>query len=70
MSTIKHYGVVAAMALGLIVILQNMQSVETRFLFFKIAMPNAILLGLTLLVGFVIGYLLALIRSGQRNRNK
>jgi uncharacterized integral membrane protein len=66
MKTIKHYGMVFAIVLGSVVLLQNMQSVETRFLFFKITMPNAILLGLTLLVGFAIGYLLALIRSSHR----
>lgn len=70
MGKIKHYAFVVALALGLIVILQNMQSVETRFLFFKVTMPNAVLLTLTLLVGFVIGYLLALIRSSRRGDQK
>jgi len=70
MNRIKHVAVIAAIVLGLVVILQNMQSVETRFLFFEFTMPNAVLLALTLLVGFVIGYLLALIRSSQRSEKK
>lgn len=67
MKRMKLIGVLAAVVLGLIVILQNTQPVETRFLFIKITMPNAILLGLTLLVGMAIGIFLALIMSGKRD---
>ena len=41
--------------LVVIVILQNMESVETRFLLATIEMPRAVLLIITLLVGFGVG---------------
>jgi len=66
MKRMKLIGVLMAVVLGLIVILQNTQPVETRFLFLKITMPNAILLGLTLLMGVAIGILVALIMSSKR----
>jgi uncharacterized integral membrane protein len=70
MKKAKLIGMLTAVVLGLIVILQNTQPVETRFLFFKITMPNAVLLGLTLLVGVAIGILVALITSGKRDTTK
>lgn len=42
------------------VILQNNNPVETRLLFFSFTMPNAILLGLTLLIGIAVGMLVSL----------
>lgn len=47
-------------ALMLIVVLQNMETVETDILFFTISMPRAVLLALTALGGFVVGLLVAL----------
>lgn len=47
---------VLALAL-LIVILQNTQAVETKILFLSFAMPRALLLVATALVGFVLGVL-------------
>ncbi len=44
-------------ALGLLIILQNTESVETRILFARVAMPRAALLFLTLLIGFLLGVL-------------
>jgi len=70
MKRVKLIGVLTAVVLSLIVILQNTQPVETRFLFLKITMPNTILLGLTLLVGVAIGILTALIMSSKRDTNK
>ncbi len=43
--------------LGLLIILQNTQSVETRLLFITIEMPRAALLALSLLIGFLLGAL-------------
>lgn len=70
MTKLKLIGVIAAIVLGLIVILQNTQPVQTRFLFLTITMPNAILLGLTLLVGVIIGILVALITLSKRAATK
>ena len=70
MKRAKLIGILTAIVLGLIVILQNTQPVETRILFIKITMPNAILLGLALLVGVVIGILMALRTSGKRDTTR
>jgi putative membrane protein len=70
MKRAKLIGILTAIVLGLIVILQNTQPVETRILFIKITMPNAILLGLALLVGVAIGILMALRTSGKRDTTR
>lgn len=65
MEKAKHIGAIVAGAVGLIVIFQNMQDVDIRFLFFSLTMPNAVLLTLTLLVGLAIGVLLMWIRADK-----
>ena len=47
--------VVILMILVVIVILQNMQMVKTDFLFTSVTMPRAVLLIITLLIGFGAG---------------
>jgi len=47
-------------AVVIVVVLQNTQPVETKFLFMTMIMPRAALLGITLLIGFASGILLAL----------
>lgn len=66
----KLIGALAAITLSVILILQNTQPVETRVLFIKITMPNAVLLGLTLLIGIAIGILAALATSRSRDKKK
>lgn len=51
--------------LGVIIILQNTEPVETKLLFFSITMPRAILLMGTTLIGFALGVLVSLFL--QRN---
>ena len=46
--------------LGIIIILQNTEQVETKILFLSITMPRAILLMGTTLIGFAIGILVSL----------
>ena len=70
MKKAKLIGALTAILLGLVVILQNTQPVEVRFLLFKVAMPNAILLGLALLVGTAIGLLAALMMPVKRHPQK
>lgn len=60
MGKVRLAVVLVVAALTLILVLQNMESVETRFLFATIEMPRAFLLVLTALGGFVIGVLTAL----------
>ncbi len=48
--------VMAAIAvLTIIVVVQNTQAVETKLLFMTLTMPRAVLLLVTLLIGFVLG---------------
>ena len=45
--------------LAIIVAAQNTQAVETKLLFITITMPRAVLLFVTLVIGFAIGVLVA-----------
>ena len=45
--------------LGIIIILQNTDQVETKILFLSISMPRAILLMGTTLIGFALGILVS-----------
>ena len=53
--------------LGVIIILQNTEPVETKLLFMSITMPRAFLLMGTTLIGFVLGLLVSFFfkRKGQ-----
>lgn len=61
---------VVLLALVVVLVLQNTEPVETRFLFATVSMPRALLLVLTLLVGFALGLLAARWRPrlGARDR--
>ncbi len=50
----------ALILLVLIVVFQNREPVETKFLFASVVMPRAALLGLTMLIGMAVGMLLSL----------
>jgi putative membrane protein len=65
MKKFKIITIAVVLLLVLIVILQNTQSVETKFLFISITMPRAFLLMLTFLFGFIAG-LLATLRLGTK----
>lgn len=52
--------------LGLIIVLQNTESVRTQILFITIAMPRAILLIVTLAIGFGLGLLTAFVQRHRR----
>lgn len=58
MKNLKIVLVAIVAVLTLVVVLQNTAQVETRLLFVTVTMPRAILLAVTLLIGFVIGLLL------------
>jgi len=70
MKRLKLIGALTAVLLSVMVILQNTQPVETRFLFVTITMPNAVLLGLTLLIGIALGILVSLTLSSKRTTRK
>lgn len=54
--------------LAIVLILQNTQAVETRLLFVTVTMPRAALLGLTLLLGFTCGILVAIAVGKKRDK--
>jgi uncharacterized integral membrane protein len=54
----KQIILIVIAVLALIFIIQNTATVTVAFLFFEIAMPRAILLSFTILIGIVIGVLL------------
>lgn len=70
MNTLKLVlALVLTLALGLLV-LQNRQPVETRFLFFTVTMPQIMLLLLTTGGGFCLGLLVSLalkLKPGRGN---
>jgi len=60
MNRFKMISIAVLAILGVIIILQNTEQVETRILFLSITMPRAILLMGTTLIGFALGVLVAL----------
>ena len=60
MKRFKMISIAVLAVLGVIIILQNTEQVETKILFFSITMPRAILLMGTTLIGFALGILVAL----------
>jgi uncharacterized integral membrane protein len=50
---------VVAALLTIIIVVQNTQAVETKLLFVTLTMPRAVLLFVTLLIGFVLGVVAA-----------
>ena len=73
MPTKTQLKVAAAVILSVlivIVVLQNTESVETRLLFVTIAMPRAVLLFVTLVVGFVLGMIAMTRFTNKRSEKK
>ena len=70
MKKVKLIAIIVISILAFIIFLQNTESVETRILFMKVAMPRAILLISTFLVGFVAGLITTsmLLRKSEKKR--
>jgi uncharacterized integral membrane protein len=49
--------------LAVILVLQNTETVETRIFFATVAMPRAVLLAVTFLLGVIAGLLIAFLRK-------
>ncbi len=60
MVKLKLYTALALIILVLIVVFQNTEPVDTKFLFITITMSRAAMLAITLLVGIAAGMLLSL----------
>jgi uncharacterized integral membrane protein len=56
--------------LATVVLLQNTETVETRFLFLTISAPHSVLLLATLLIGFALGVILTLLYGRARCKNR
>jgi putative membrane protein len=50
---------------GMIIVLQNTETVETRLLFWSISMPRAVLLLGTSLIGFATGIIVSFFWAGR-----
>ena len=59
----KHIVILTAIILVLIFFIQNTQIVTLRLFFWKLSMTQIILLPLTMIVGFVLGYIVAKVRG-------
>ncbi|MBW2501809.1 MAG: LapA family protein [Deltaproteobacteria bacterium] len=70
MQRFKMISIAILSLLGVIIILQNTEPVETRLLFMSITMPRAILLMGTTLIGFALGLLVSLFSRGRDRGEK
>ena len=59
--------ILVLVALFVIILVQNTQVVTLRLLFWKLGMSQIILVPLTMLIGFVIGYLVAKVTGGNHS---
>ena len=59
MNRFKMISIAVLTIVGVIIILQNTEQVETKLLFLSITMPRAILLMGTTLIGFALGILVS-----------
>ena len=59
MNRFKMISIAILTIVGVIIILQNTEQVETKLLFLSITMPRAILLMGTTLIGFALGILVS-----------
>ena len=68
MNKLKIVAIAVLALVVVIVVLQNMQAVETKLLFLTVTLPNAALLFGTLIIGFAIGVLTAghIVSSAKR----
>ena len=61
----KTIVILVLVALFLIILIQNTQVVTLRLLFWKVGMSQIILVPLTMVIGFILGYLVAKVTSGS-----
>ena len=63
MNKIRFIAAIILVVLCVIIVLQNTEAVETKFLFFAITMPRAVWLLIATMVGFVLGVLVSIMLS-------
>lgn len=64
----KTIVVLILIALFLVILIQNTQAVALRLFFWKIGVSQIILIPLTMLIGFVVGYIVARVIGGNHKR--
>lgn len=62
--------ILVLVALFVIILVQNTQVVTLRLLFWKLGMSQIILVPLTMLIGFIIGYIVAKATGGTHSRGE
>ena len=70
MNRFKMISIATLTILGVIIILQNTEQVETKLLFLSITMPRAILLMGTTLIGFALGILVSFFFQRKEHTKK
>ncbi|MFC1837257.1 lipopolysaccharide assembly protein LapA domain-containing protein [Thermodesulfobacteriota bacterium] len=70
MEKFKLISTIVLTLLGVIIILQNTEPVETKLLFLSITMPRAILLMGTTLIGFALGILVSFFLQRKEQQKK
>ncbi|MBU0741187.1 LapA family protein [bacterium] len=68
MARVKLIAALVSVPVVLVIVLQNTQPVETKFLFATLTMPRTALLAITMLIGIGVGMLIALGLSGKNPR--
>ncbi len=63
----KIIGILALLVLFLVVLVQNTHVVTLRLLFWDLVMSQVILIGLSVLVGFVLGYIICLLTGKDKS---
>lgn len=64
----KFIAVLALIVVFLIILVQNIQPVTLRLFFWKIGMPQIILIPLTMAIGFVVGLIVAKATSNKTKK--
>ena len=69
MKKAKLIVIVILALIGVIIVLQNTESVDTKILFATIIMTRAILLLVAIAIGFVLGILVSIMSQKKRSKN-
>ena len=62
---VKHIITLILIALVVVFVIQNIQTVEVRFLVWTVSMSRALMILLTLLIGIVVGWLVGRPKNKQ-----
>ena len=66
----KFIIVLVLIALFLIILIQNIQVVTLQLFFWKVGMPQIILIPLIMAIGFVVGFVVSKVTGKQRKRKR